>query len=290
MRLVFADFKSNFFDKPRHLLGAAADVQLRVQNIPDLARRHTESAGIGEPLGQVALAAVFHFLRRFHRADTDGFVQLLTVAATLHALHEDVFGRKKRHIFVKRFFYDLLIDPEAGNYIYDQPQNRIGAQKRLGHGDAAVRRIVKAALEPLHGGGHGGVGDIGHEVAGQRANALAAHGIALVRHRRRADLRRAEGLFKLPVVLQKANVVGHAVAALGYLAEGVQYPAVKLAGVGLPADIEAFSKAEALGKAAVHLVDLSAVIVKQLHEACFRAGGAAAAEEFYILNYKIELF
>ena len=217
-------------------------------------------------------------------------MQLLTVAATLHALHEYVFGRKKRHIFVKRFFYYLLIDLEAGHDIHDQPQHRIGAQKRLGHGYAAVRRIVKAALEPLNRGGHGGVGDIGHEVAGQRANALAAHGIALVRHRRRAYLRRAEGLLKLPVVLQKANVVCHAAAALGDLAEGVQYPAVELAGVGLPADIEALFKAEALGQAAVHLVDLAAVIVEQLHEACLRAGSAPAAEEFYILNYKIELF
>ena len=217
-------------------------------------------------------------------------MQLLTVAAALHALHEDVFGRKKRHVFVKCFFYNFLIDLEAGHDIYDQPQHRIGAQKRLGHGDAAVRRIVKAALKPLHGGGHGGVGDIGHEVAGQRANALAAHGVALVRHRRRAYLRRAERLFKLPIVLQKANVVCHAIAALGYLAKGVQYPAVELAGVGLPADIEAFFKSEALGQAAVHLIDLAAVIVEQLHEACLRAGGAPAAEEFYILNYKIELF
>ena len=55
-------------------------------------------------------------------------------------------------------------------------------------------------------GGHGRVLRVGDHIARERADALAAHGIALVRHGGRADLLFLERLFDLPVMLQQADI------------------------------------------------------------------------------------
>ena len=81
-------------------------------------------------------------------------------------------------------------------------------------------------------------------------------------------------------MLQEPDVVGHAVGALGNGGQHVQNPAVGFSGISLAADGEAFFKAEGGGDPAVHLVDLRAVAVKEVHEAGLSAGRAAAAEEF----------
>ena len=80
-------------------------------------------------------------------------------------------------------------------------------------------------------------------------------------------------------MLQQAEIVRHAVAALGDGAETGENPAVQLAGIGLAADIEHAVKAEAPHEAAVQLLHLSVIPVEQLQQAGLRAGGAAAAQE-----------
>ena len=91
-------------------------------------------------------------------------------------------------------------------------------------------------------------------------------------------------------MLQKSNVVCHAVAALGDGRKAVQDAAVKLPGIGLAADIEALTKAKVGADAAVHLVNFRRVPVKQLQEARFRAGGSPAAQEFHGFHDKIQLY
>ena len=80
-------------------------------------------------------------------------------------------------------------------------------------------------------------------------------------------------------MLQKPDVVGHAISALSDTAETAENTAVHLSGIGLPAHREAVGKAELRRDTAVHLVDLFLVAVEQLHEAGFGAGGAPAAQE-----------
>ena len=67
--------------------------------------------------------------------------------------------------------------------------------------DAAVGGVVQRPLQPLNGGGHGRVHGVGHQVAAQGADALGAHGVALVGHGAGADLVLFEGLLHLPVML-----------------------------------------------------------------------------------------
>ena len=90
-------------------------------------------------------------------------------------------------------------------------------------------------------------------------------------------------------MLKQTDVVRHAVGALREGGEDVQDAAVGLARVGLAADGEAAVKAELCGDAAVHLVDLRAVAVKEVHEAGLGAGRAAAAEEFQRGENVVEL-
>ena len=56
------------------------------------------------------------------------------------------------------------------------------AQETFRHGDAAIGRIVQRAFHPLRGGCHRRIHRIGHQISGQRTDAFAAHGIALVGH------------------------------------------------------------------------------------------------------------
>ena len=90
-------------------------------------------------------------------------------------------------------------------------------------------------------------------------------------------------------MLEQADVVCHAVAALGDGGQAVQDAAVHLAGIGLAADGEALVKAELGADLAVHLVDLFAVALKQVHEAGLGAGGAPAAQELHVLQHEVQL-
>ena len=80
-------------------------------------------------------------------------------------------------------------------------------------------------------------------------------------------------------MLQQADVIGHAVGALGDTAETGEDAAVHLAGIGLPAYREAGGKSELRRDTAVHLVNLLRVAVEKLHKAGLGAGSAPTAQK-----------
>ena len=90
-------------------------------------------------------------------------------------------------------------------------------------------------------------------------------------------------------MLQQADVVCHAVAALGDGTQAIQNAAVHLPGIGLAADGEALVEAELGADLAVHLVDLLAVALEQVHEAGLGAGGAPAAQELHVIQHEVQL-
>ena len=90
-------------------------------------------------------------------------------------------------------------------------------------------------------------------------------------------------------MLQQADVIGHAVGALGDTAETGEDAAVYLAGIGLAAHRKALFEAEAGGQTAVHLIDLGLAAVKQVHKAGLGARGAAAAQEFQRRQHVVQL-
>ena len=105
----------------------------------------------------------------------------------------------------------------------------------------------------------------------QRAYALAAHRVALVRHRRRADLVLFKRLLDLLHVLQNADIVGEAVGALGDLRENAQHVIVEFARIRLPRHAVHGGITELGNDALFQLFDLFAVAVKQVQKACLRS-------------------
>ena len=178
---------------------------------------------------------------------------------------------------------------QTRRHVLAQPQYCVDAQKALRHGDAPVGRVVQRSLQPLDGSGHRRVHSVGYHIAAERADAFTPHGIALIGHGGRADLIRLEGFLQLPVMLQKADIVSHAIGALGDAAETAEDAAVRLPGIGLSAYREAGGKAELRRDAAVHLVDLCLIAVKQVHEAGLCARGAPAAQEPQCGQYMVQL-
>ena len=204
-------------------------------------------------------------------------MQFLAVAAPLHRLHHDVFRGQEGQIFPDGPVHDLLVDVQPVGHVLAQPQHRIGAEEALRQGNAAVGGVVQRPFQPLNGGGHGGVGGVGHQIAAEGADPLGTHGVPFVGHGAGADLILLKRLFHLTVMLQEPEVVGHAVGALGDGGQHIQNPAVGFPGIGLAADGEAALKAEGGGDPAVHLVDFRPVALKEIHEAGLGAGSSPAA-------------
>ena len=178
---------------------------------------------------------------------------------------------------------------QAVGHILGKTQNGIRTEEALGQGDAAVSGIVQGTLQPLSRGCHGSVQGIRHQIAGQGANTLRAHRIALIGHGRGTDLVLFKRLFHLTVVLQKPDVIRHPIAALSNRGQDIQDPAVQLPGIGLTADAEALAESKVRADFPVHFVDLPGVAAKKLQEAGLGAGGAPAAEEFHSFQHKIQL-
>ena len=98
-----------------------------------------------------------------------------------------------------------------------------------------------------------------------------------------------EGLLDLPVMLQEAQILGHAVQALADGTQAGKNPAVELPWIGLAADVKEPREAEAVPQAPVQLLDLFPVALKELQEAGLAPRGAPAAQEGNMGQDEIQL-
>ena len=157
----------------------------------------------------------------------------------------------------------------------------VGSQEALGHGDALVGAVVQGALKPLGARGDAGVEHVHHQVAGQGADALAPHGVALVGHGGRTDLILLKGLLHLLEVGQQTQVGGKLHAALGNTGQRVEDECIHLAAVGLARDRDdgLAVKTHLLGDGGIHGADLVGVALEQLHKGSLGAGGALDAAQ-----------
>ena len=118
------------------------------------------------------------------------------------------------------------------------------------------------------------VGDQRHEVTGEGAAALGAHGVALVGHGGGADLILLKGFFHFLEVGQQAPVGGDFMGAGGHRTEGREDIAVDLARIGLAGDGVALGKAKGVRHQLVELFHLVVVAVEEGQKAGLGAGGA----------------
>ena len=96
-------------------------------------------------------------------------------------------------------------------------------------------------------------------------------------------------LFQLPVMLQKADIPGHAVAALGPKRRGSS-------GYGCPAygdrsvrRRQSSSQNRSLRRSAGSAHLLSLHLLKKLQKTGFRSRGAPTAQEFHAFRHKVQL-
>ena len=216
-------------------------------------------------------------------------MQLLAVAAFLDGFHHDVLAGHERQLSHHAAADNLGVNHQPVRNIQQNVQDGIGGQKALSHGDALVGGIVQRALKPLGAGGDGGVQHIHHQVAGKRADAFAAHGVALVRHGGRTDLVLFKRLLHLLKVGQQADVGGHLHGALGKTGNGGKHIVVHLAAVGLAADGHNLVKAHLGAHIGFHCLDLGRIAVEQLHKAGLGAGGTLNAAQGQLADLVVNL-
>ena len=216
-------------------------------------------------------------------------VQLLPVAALFHGLHHDVLAGHEGQLGHHAAAHHLGIHHQTVADVQQNVQNGIGRQEALGHGHALVGGVIQRALEPLGAGGEGRVQHVHHQIAGQGADALTPHGVALVRHGGGTDLVLLKGLFHLLEVGQQTDIGGHLHGALGNAGQGAQHLIIHLAAVGLAADGHHLVKAHLGGDVRLHGLDLLLVALKQLHKAGLGAGGALGAAQGQMGNAGVQL-
>ena len=268
------------FHEVRRLLGGAAGVVLRRKQLGQMLVVHGEGGVGGDALHQVALLALLlHARGRGLRMHADALVQRLPVAAQAHALHEDGLRGHEGQVFHHALADHRRIDDHAAGDVGVEFQHRVRGQKGFRQREAAVGAVVQRALEPLGGGGHLRVLRQRHHVAGKGADALRAHGIALVGHGRGADLALLKRLFHLAEGLQQPQILRELVGALGDAGERAEHAAVQFARIGLAGNGKALLHAHLAGDAPFQLVHLFAVAVEELHKALLRAGRAAVAQQ-----------
>ena len=201
----------------------------------------------------------------------------LPVAARAHAAHDDLLGRHERQLVVDAATDARRMDLEALGDVGQQHDDRIGGEERFGNGEAAVRGVVERALEELHGVRLVRVRLQRLREAGECVDALRAHRVALVRHRRRPDLLRLERLLDLAERLQDAHVRRELRRARCDAAHHPQHLRVELARVRLPGDRKRARELHLRRHTAVQLAHLLVITIEQREERRLRPGSSLHA-------------
>mmetsp|Transcript_874 Transcript_874/g.1261 ORF Transcript_874/g.1261 Transcript_874/m.1261 type:complete len:427 (-) Transcript_874:221-1501(-) len=273
--MLLQDRVDYFLHELINLLGRPADEEGGVHQVVQVGVHGSERGVRPDAVHQVVgRPLALHPGPRGHRVLADHLVQLLAIAAGLDAGHEDVLrgheGELGHHVRPD----DVGPDVQPVGDVGEQVEDDVHAQEALGQVDAPDRAVVQRPLEPLAGVRLGGGGGQRHHVAGQRAHALGAHGVALVGHRAGPDLLLREGLLHLLEVGEQPHVAGHLVRALGHAAQHAEDVVVDLARVGLAGDGDGPLEAHQLAHAPVQGLHLLVVALEQLQEGGLRARGA----------------
>ena len=171
----------------------------------------------------------------------------------------------------------LSLHGEAAHDAGGEVDHGVGGEERVLDHQAAVRRVVEAALEPLRRRVERTVERVGEQTTRQAAHPLGADRVALVGHRRRAHLRVAERLGQLAHALEQAQVGAELVHALADAGERREHLRVLLAWIGLTGDRPAAIEAERARDAMVELLDAPVIAVEEGEEARLRSGRALDA-------------
>ncbi len=217
-------------------------------------------------------------------------MKFLTVAAVLHAFHDDVFGSHEREFGHDALFDDLRVNHKAIRDVFSDDEHRIHGEERFRNGKALVRAVVKRTFEPLRGLRESGTVDQGHHKASEGANAFAPHRVTLVSHGTGTDLGLFERFFHFLHALHQAHIGCELVKALRNRAQSLVHAVIPLAGISLTGDRQDAFKASLGRYTTVEFHDFFFVAVEEIHEACLRSGRTLHAAERKNLNEEVQFF
>lgn len=272
------------------LLGGAADEGLGVEELGELVNDGGE-VGVGlDTVDEVVLASLLlDDGAGLVRQDADLLVALLAVAAGLDDGHDNVLGRHEGELLRYPARNDGGVHDETLADVLEGGQEDVGGEERLGQGDTAVGGVVERALEPLDRRGLESVQLENVQVARERAQALATHGVALVRHGGRADLVLLERLLDLLQVGEQTDVGGHLVDGGTERGKGAEDIGVDLTRVGLASDGVGVAEARELSDALVESLDLLVVAIEEGEEGALGTGRALDATEAEVVTSTLEV-
>ena len=214
-------------------------------------------------------------------------MQELSVAAARGRGEEYRLRRHEGEFFGQVAADHCRVDREAAGDRLPQQQDGIGRQERLGKHEAAVGGVVERAFEPLRGGRPGRIGLEADDVAGESGHALAAHRIALVRHRRGADLAALGGLVQLLEAGQQPDVGRELGGRLGDPGEAAEEVELRLSRRCLAGHRIGARKPHFGGDAAVELSHLR-VVAEELLKRRLRPGRALGAAQQQAADLELE--
>ena len=207
------------------------------------------------------------------------FVQFLTVSALFHGFHHDVLGCHKGQLFHHTAAYHFVVHHKARADIDINIQDRIHGKEGFRYRDALIGRVVERALKPLGCSGKRGIQRIRNDIPCKRGNPLGAHRVALIRHRRGADLMLFKGFFHLLKGLENPQVVCEFIGALRKSGKYGKEVSVRFAGIGLAGNRHTAREAHFLCNQCLQLFHLFLVALKEFHKAGLRAGRTLGAEQ-----------
>ena len=141
-------------------------------------------------------------------------MKLLTVSAPLDRFHHDVFRCHERQLFHDPLFNNLFINHKSACDIDVYFKHSVKRKESFRNGNALVCAVVKCAFKPLNLACERRVECVNGDISCKRADAFAAHGIALIRHCGRAYLIFSERLLHLLKRLKNTQVVCKFICAL----------------------------------------------------------------------------
>lgn len=226
--------------------------------IPD----RLEVFGLLDTLNQIVFTA-FHLddMCGLVGQDTDLFVAFLTVSTLLDHCHDDVFGSHEWQFLVDATLNDLGIDNKSFRDVLQQSQKDISSQECFRQGNSTNSAVIQSTFQPLNGAGLQGIVDKHHEVAGERADTLAAHRVTLVSHGGTANLILFERFLDFLQVGQETNIGSHLVAGSTEASQGVKNVNVDLTRVSLTADRVRFCETREFCHELIQLLDLINCII-----------------------------
>ena len=216
-------------------------------------------------------------------------MEFLTVSSGLHRVHHDILGSHERQLRQEMLLDHLRIDYQTVHHIQIQIQNAVHCQKSFRYAETLIGGIIQCPLKPLCRCHQHGIDHITHHIIGERGDPLAPHGVPLVCHGRGPDLALLKGFLHLLEMLQKADIIGELMGALGNACQDIDHPGIYLAGIRLSGYRITIRKTHLSGYHPIRQTAFLMISVKKLQKAGLGTGRPLGPKQLHRIQHMIQI-